>query len=186
MDDALAEFQKAVELNPDNAAAHVNLGNTWSSKGGHTEDAIQELSRGIEMAPGAANGQNGLGVALARAGRLEEAATHMEKAVTLAPAAADYRYNYGRVLAAKGALAEAAAQFEQAASLSNMREPAILEMLAATYSDTGRNSEAVDVARKALDLASGRQDEALVGRLKASLARYEGLAKGAPTVSARP
>ena len=186
MDEALAEFQKSVELNPDNAAAHVNLGNALASQGGQLDQAIEELTKGIEMAPGAANGQNGLGVALARAGRLEDAAIHMEKAVTLAPQAVDYHYNYGRVLAAKGSLPEAAAQFEQAAKLSNMQEPAILEMLAATYSDTGRYSEAVEVARRALELATQRHDDGLAARLKASLARYEGLAQNGKAHGATP
>ena len=184
MDAALPEFQKAVELNPDNAAAHVNLGNALANVNGRLEDAIQELTKGIEMAPGAANGQNGLGVALARAGRLEDAAVHMEKAVTLMPQAVDYHYNYGRVLAAKGALPAASAQFEQAAKLSNMQEPAILEMLAATYSDTGRYAEAVEVARRGLELARQHHDDGLAARLTASLARYEGLARNG--AAARP
>ena len=186
MDAALPEFQKAVELNPDNAAAHVNLGNALANVNGRLEDAIQELTKGIEMAPGAANGQNGLGVALARAGRLEDAAVHMEKAVTLMPQAVDYHYNYGRVLAAKGALPAASAQFEQAAKLSNMQEPAILEMLAATYSDTGRYSEAVEVARHGLDLARQRHDDVLAARFTASLSRYEGLARNGAAQSATP
>ncbi len=186
LDAALPEFQKAVELNPDNAAAHVNLGNALANVRGRLEDAIQELTKGIEMAPGAANGQNGLGVALARAGRLEDAAVHMEKAVTLMPQSIDYHYNYGRVLAAKGALTAASTQFEQAAKLSNMQEPAILEMLAATYSDTGRNSEAVEVARRGLELARQRHDEGLAARLMASLARYEGLARNGAAQGATP
>ena len=177
IDEALPEFQRAVQLNPDNAAAHVNLGDALAAGSGHLDEAIDELTKGVEMAPGAANGQNGLGVALARAGRLEDAAIHMEKAVTLMPQSADYHYNYGRVLAAKGSIPEASAQFEQAAKLSNMQEPAILEMLAATYSDTGRYTEAVQVARQALELASQRHNEALAARLKASLTRYEGLAQ---------
>jgi tetratricopeptide (TPR) repeat protein len=186
LDAALPEFQKAVELNPDNAAAHVNLGNALANVRGRLEDAIQELTKGIEMAPGAANGQNGLGVALARAGRLEDAAVHMEKAVTLMPQSIDYHYNYGRVLAAKGALTAASTQFEQAAKLSNMQEPAILEMLAATYSDTGRNAEAVEVARRGLELARQRHDEGLAARLTASLARYEGLARNGAAQGATP
>ncbi len=178
MDEALAEFQKSVELNPDNAGAHVNLGNALASKSGKLDQAIDELNKGVELAPGAPNGQNGLGVALARAGRLDEAAFFLQKAVNLAPQSVDYHYNYGRVLAAKGSLPDAAAQFEQAAKLSNMQVPAILEMLAATYSDTGRYSEAVQVATRAIELADQQGDEGLATRLKASLLRYRDLAQG--------
>jgi Flp pilus assembly protein TadD len=141
-------------------------------------DAIEQLKKGVELQPDSANGQNGLGVALARAGRLDEAVPHMEKAVSLAPKAADYRYNFGRVLAAKGALPEAVTQFEEAVKLNGMQEPAVLEMLAATYSDTGRYSEAVVTARRALDLAVQQGNNNLAAALKASLARYEALAQG--------
>jgi tetratricopeptide (TPR) repeat protein len=177
VDEALPEFQKAVELNPDNGAAHVNLGNALASKSGHVEEGIEELTKAIELQPESANAQNGLGVALARAGRIEDAVVHMEKAVSLAPQSADFRYNFGRMLAAKGSLPEAVSQFEEAAKLSNMQQPVILEMLAATYSDTGRLSDAVDTARHALDVATQQQNDALAARLRTSLARYQSLAQ---------
>jgi tetratricopeptide (TPR) repeat protein len=178
VDEAVPEFEKAVELNPDNAAAHVNLGNALAAKSGRLADAIEQLKKGIDLQPESANGQNGLGVALARAGKLDEAVPHMEKAVSLGPKAADYRYNFGRVLAAQGVLPEAVTQFEEAAKLTGMQEPAVLEMLAATYSDTGRYSEAVATARRALDLAIQQQNNNLAAALKASLVRYEALAQG--------
>lgn len=188
VDEAVPEFEKAVELNPDNAAAHVNLGNALAAKSGRLADAIEQLKKGIDLQPESANGQNGLGVALARAGNLDEAVPHMEKAVSLAPKAADYRYNFGRVLAAKGALPEAVTQFEEAAKLTGMQEPAVLEMLAATYSDTGRYSEAVATARRALDLANQQQNNNLAAALKASLVRYEALAQGeeVPATAKKP
>ncbi len=186
VDEALPEFQKAVELNPDNGAARVNLGNALAANGGHLDEAIQQLNKGIELQPESASAQNGLGVALARAGRLDDAVLHMEKAVSLAPQAADYRYNFGRVLAAKGDLPAAVVQFEEAAKLSSMQEPTILEMLAATYSDTGRYSEAVSTARSALELAVRQQNDGLAARLKASLARYEGLARSGTGPTATP
>ncbi|MFZ1141724.1 MAG: tetratricopeptide repeat protein [Candidatus Sulfotelmatobacter sp.] len=186
VDEALPEFERAVELNPDNGAARVNLGNALAAKGGHLDEAIQQLNKGIELQPESANAQNGLGVALARAGRLDDAVVHIDKAVTLAPQAVDYRYNFGRVLAAKGDLPAAVIQFEEAAKLSGMQEPAILEMLAATYSDTGRYSEAVSTARRALELATQQRSDGLAARLKASLARYEGLARGGPGPAATP
>ncbi len=179
IDEALTEFQKAVELNPDNGAAHVNLGDALAEEGGHVDEAIQELNKGIELQPESANAHNGLGVELARAQRLDEAATHMQKAVSLAPNSADFRYNFGRVLATKGDFPAAVVQFETAAKLSGMQSPAILEMLAATYSDLGRYLEAVQTARLALDLATQQQNTDLAARLKVSLMRYEGLAGSA-------
>jgi tetratricopeptide (TPR) repeat protein len=179
LDEASVHLEKAVELNPDNAAAQVNLGNALATKKSRLDEAIAHLKKGIELQPESASAQNGLGIALARAAVLDDAILHLQKAVALAPQAADYRYNLGRVLAAKGAIPDAVPQLEEAARLSGMREPVTLEMLAATYSDTGRYAEAVTTARRALDVATQQQNYKLVAELKASLERYEGLAQSA-------
>ncbi len=179
MDEALVHFEKAVELNPDNASAQVNLGNALALKSGNREEALVHLRKGVEMQPGSPSGQNDLGIALARAGNLDEAATHIQKAVELSPNSADYRYNLGRVLAAKGQFAEALPQFEEAAKLTDRKQPAILQMLAAMYSETGRYSEAITTARQALAAATQQHDDALATSLATNLARYEAQARGA-------
>jgi Flp pilus assembly protein TadD len=178
LDEALEQFERAVELNPDNGRAQSNLGGALSEKG-RTEEALEHLRKGVALEPKFADGQNNLGAALARAGELDEAISHMATAVDLAPQSAGNRYNYGRVLAAKGRFADAAAQFEQAANLTGMREPAILDILAAMYAETGRYAEAVSTARKALDLAGEQRDAELAASLRSSLERYEALARGA-------
>ncbi|HUB81557.1 MAG TPA: tetratricopeptide repeat protein [Bryobacteraceae bacterium] len=176
IDEALAEFQKAVELNPANGRAECNLGSALSEKG-RPDEALEHLRKGVEIDPKNADGQNNLGAALARAGGLDEAIEHISKAVEMAPQEAEYRYNFGRVLAAKGRFADAAAQFEQAASLTGGRQPEILDILAAMYAETGRYQDAVTTAQKALDLASQQRNYELASSLRASLARYQALAR---------
>jgi tetratricopeptide (TPR) repeat protein len=173
--DALAQFQRAVELNPDNGHAQSNLGGALSEMG-RTAESLEHLRKGVALEPNSAEAQNNLGAAAARAGLVDEAVEHLAKAVELAPRSAEYRYNFGRVLAAKGRFADAAIQFEQAANLTSMREPAILDILAAMYAETGRYREAVATARQALEMANGRNAE-LAASLKASLERYEALAR---------
>jgi len=173
LDEAFQHFQKAVELNPDNASAQINLGNAMALKKEQREEALWHLRKGVELDPDSASGQNDLGIALAHAGSLDEAINHIQKAVALAPDAADYRYNFGRVLAAKGNFADALPQFEQAAKLSRTQQPAILQMLAAMYSENGRYEEAIATARRALELANQEQDHALAASLQANLERYE-------------
>ena len=176
LDEALAQFEKAVELNPDNGRAQSNMGSALSEKG-RSEEALEHLRKGVALEPNFADGQNNLGAALARAGALDEAVGHMGKAVEMEPQSVEYRYNFGRVLAAKGRFADAAAQFEQAANLTGMRDPAILDILAAMYAETGRYQEAVAMARKALDLANEQRNAELAASLRTSLGRYEALAK---------
>jgi tetratricopeptide (TPR) repeat protein len=111
----------------------------------------------------------------------------MATAVDLAPQAVGNRYNFGRVLAAKGRFADAAAQFEQAANLTGMRDPAILDMLAAMYAETGRYAEAAATAQKALGLAGEQRNTELAASLKSSLERYEALARaGSGGSAAKP
>jgi tetratricopeptide (TPR) repeat protein len=185
LDEALAQFKRAVELNPENGRAQSNLGGALSEKG-RTEEALEHLRRGVALEPKFADGQNNLGAALARAGELDEAIPHMAAAVDLAPQSVGNHYNFGRVLAAKGRFADAAAQFEQAAKLTDMREPAILDMLAAMYAETGRYAEAVATARKALDLAGEQRNAELAASLKSSLDRYEALARGGSGGAVKP
>lgn len=176
LDEALAQFERAVELNPDNGRAQCNLGSALSEKG-RTEEALEHLRKGVVLEPNFADGQNNLGAALARAGALDEAATHISKAVEMAPQSVEYRYNYGRVLAAIRRFSDAVTQFEQAANLTGMREPAILDILAAMYAETGRYQDAAATARKALDLATEQRNTELAASLKSCLERYESMAR---------
>lgn len=175
---AQQHFERAVQINPDNASAVVNLGNALAAEGGHAEAAIELLTRGLETMPSSPDGQNGLGVALAHAGRLEEATTHLQKAVELAPQDAGYRFNLGRVFAAQSRFADALPQFEEAASLTKRQDPAILQMLAAMESETGRYADAVTTAQTALNLARQKQNATLAASLEANLARYQAQAQG--------
>jgi Flp pilus assembly protein TadD len=179
LDEAFQHFEKAVELNPDNASAQINLGNVLALQKEHLNEALEHLRRGVALDPGSATGQNDLGIALAHAGNLDEAIDHVQKAVVLVPDAADYRYNLGRVLAAKGSFSDALAQFEQASKLTRVQQPGILQMLAAMYSETGRYAEAIATARRALELADQGQDHALAASLQANLQRYEVQAQAA-------
>jgi Flp pilus assembly protein TadD len=172
-DEASAQIQKAIELNPDNGVAHINLGHMLEEMGGHRQEAIDELTKGIKLAPNSADGPNALGVIYGRMGRMDEAIAEMKKAVALGPQSAEYHYNLGRAYAATSRFDDALFQFKAAADFSGGREPEVQQMLAAMYSETGQYQKAVTTARQALDLAIERKNEALAEKLRESLARYE-------------
>ena len=177
MSEATSYFERALELDPENPRAHNNLGAALAESG-RLAEAIVHLRRVVEIEPDLADGHNNLGFTLARSGALDEALLHLEKAVALAPQDVGYRYNFGRTLAAKGRFGDAANQLEEAAKLSQMREPVILRLLAAMYSETGRYPEALATARSALSLASAQRNQELEDALKADLDHYEALARG--------
>jgi tetratricopeptide (TPR) repeat protein len=171
-DEAMTQIRRAIELDPDNGAAHINLGHLLEVTG-HRDEAIQQLTLGIQIAPRNAEGHNIYGVILAREGKLDEAIEELEKAAALTPGSAECRFNLGRAYAASSRFADALPQFETAAKLSGYGEPAILQMLAAMYSETGNDLKAVIIARQALDLAEKQQNGDLASALRASLARYQ-------------
>ncbi len=178
-DEAMAQIQKAIELDADNGAAHINLGHLLEVTG-HRQEAIEQLTQGIQIAPRNADGHNVYGAILAREGKMDEAIVEIQQAVTLAPGSAECHYNLGRAYAATNRFPEALPQFEAAAKLTGSREPAILQMLAAMYSETGDFSRAVIIAQQALDLAEKQQNTELATALRANLARFQLQAQAGP------
>jgi len=142
--------------------------------------AIEELTKGIELAPKSSDGHNIYGVILARMGKLDEAIPELQKAVELASQSAECHFNLGRAFAASSRFPEALPEFAEAARLTNGQEPAILQMLAAMYSEGGQYSKAVTIAQQALDLAVQHQNEGLATELRGNLARYQSQAQQSP------
>ncbi len=87
---------------------------------------------------------------------------------------------------------EAVGLAQRAVRLSDGKEPAVLGTLAAAYAEAGRFSEAVQTARKALDLATEQNKQSLAESLKAKMALYEAgtpfrdIQQSAPPGSVRP
>ncbi len=173
MDEAVAHIQKAIELNPENGAAHVNLGHMLEQMGGHRQEAIEELLKGIELAPKSSDGHNVYGVILARQGKLDEAIAELQKAIELAPRCADCRYNLGRAFAASNRFPEALPQLVAANNFSGNQQPLILQMLAAMYSENGKYQQAVATAQHALEIAVQQQNDDLTKELRGNIARYQ-------------
>src|SRR5271156_1216774 len=121
LDAAVAEFQKASELDPKLAAAFVDLGDVYIEKRDYAA-AISPLKRAVVISPsleGAhrllgyallaqgfageaiphlekAHEVNALGIALLEAGKLPEALTVLQKALAENPNDPDLLYYYGR------------------------------------------------------------------------------------------
>lgn len=75
---AIREFTRVVELAPDLAAAHVNLGSAYFA----TKDygrAVPALQRAVALNPELAGAQQMLGTALLAQGLAAEAIPHLEK-----------------------------------------------------------------------------------------------------------
>lgn len=171
LDDAIDSLSKSVAIRPSNALAQSNLAAAMIEKG-RTDEAVEHARKALEADPQFSDAHNILGIVLARAGKLDEAVGHLEKAVENTPDSLEYRFNLGRILAARGRFAEAVPQFEAAVKLSGGQEPQSLDMLAAMYSEVGRFADAIQAARRALDLAAAQNNDAMAEALRARIAQY--------------
>jgi 20S proteasome alpha/beta subunit len=76
----------------------------------------------------------------------------------------------GRLLAATGHLAEAIPYLEKAAGSG---EPVVLGILSSVYAQTGRLEDALQTARRGLQIATDRHDNDLMAALEKSIKAYD-------------
>lgn len=95
--DAIAAFQRAVEIDPHYASALVNLGRA-QLQSGLADAAAANFVAALACEPANPDAHFGLGFALASAGRLPEAITHYREAIRLQPTATDYRLKLAQAL----------------------------------------------------------------------------------------
>jgi tetratricopeptide (TPR) repeat protein len=116
VDEAIAEYKKAIELDPKNAPAHNNLGNALRQKG-RLDEAIAEYHKAIRLDPKFALAHDNVGIALTDKGRVDDAIAEFQKAIELDPKLATAHINFGNALRQKGRLDDAIAQWQKAIQL---------------------------------------------------------------------
>jgi tetratricopeptide (TPR) repeat protein len=105
---ALKNYQRALAINPDLAAAHEQIGAIEQQQG--------NMSKAVQIDPQSLNGQLGLGNAYQQMGWAELAITHFQKALEFHPDRflAEYHCKLGDSLKDRGKIADAIASYERA------------------------------------------------------------------------
>jgi tetratricopeptide (TPR) repeat protein len=111
-DEAIDQFQMAVNIDPGFAEAQNNLSVALTKKG-RTEEAIAHLQTVLKWYPGEAKAHYNLGNALLQKGELNAAIAAYERALSIQPRYADARYNLGIALEQNGRVDEAIAQYQK-------------------------------------------------------------------------
>ena len=81
---AVRHYERALEIKPDLAEAHHNLGIAYRDLR-RLEDAEWHLLRALQITPDLPDGHHNLGIVLVRQGRLHDGIAHLERAVELRP-----------------------------------------------------------------------------------------------------
>jgi len=112
-DEAIAEYQKALELDSEYVYAHINLGNELA-KCERIDEAVYHFHQALRIRPGFAKVHRNLGGVLVDSGRIDEGVNHLRKALDIHPDSAEARNNMGNALAKQGRLKPAIAEFMKA------------------------------------------------------------------------
>jgi tetratricopeptide (TPR) repeat protein len=120
-EDALTYFRQIIALEPNDALAHIHLGNVLREQG-DLEAAISSLQTALNLNPeeyARAYAHNSLGTVQLDQGNLDEAAFHFRQSITLRPQNLLSHTNLGTVLRSQGKLEEAVQCFQTALSLNS-------------------------------------------------------------------
>jgi tetratricopeptide (TPR) repeat protein len=113
VDEAIAHFQKALQIKPDYALAHNNLGYALFQKG-NVDEAISQYQTALQITPDSAEVHINLGNALFQKGSVDEAISQYQTALQITPDDAKAWYNLGNALLQKGGVDEAISQYQKA------------------------------------------------------------------------
>jgi tetratricopeptide (TPR) repeat protein len=98
---SIDNYQKAMQLTPNDASLHNNLGSLYAEMG-KVAEAQAEFQKAADLNPAGASGYYyNLGVVMVNQGKMDEAAVSLKKATDLDPTNANAFYWYGMALLGK-------------------------------------------------------------------------------------
>ena len=151
---AIREFQRAIELNPNYAIAHQQYGNNTLAALGRFDDAIVEGKRAVELDPLSLVINTDLGSDYYYARRYDEAIAQLRKTLEMDPGFYIAHLVLGQVLDAKGARDAAIVECQKARGLND--DPSVLGVLARAYGLSGNKMEAEKILDQLKKLSQER------------------------------
>jgi len=169
---AIAEWMKALELDPRDANLHNYIGAALMQEG-KFDEAILHLQKALESHPDADEAHSNMGLALMQERRIAEATAHLQKALDINPANARAHFNLGYALYAAGKIPQSLAEWRIGLRIQPDVVPVLNQaawVLATCPEASVRNgAEAVELAERAAQI-SGGQDPATLDALAAAYA----------------
>jgi tetratricopeptide (TPR) repeat protein len=157
-DNAIAEYRRALELNPNSVEAHQKLGFLLYNVKDVPEEGMAHLLKTLELDPRNPQAHYDLGMALLYQRKIDEAARHLTEALRQMPNGLDEQYtptrlhfHLGEALLLSGRSEEARAHLARAIELDPDHAEAHYR-LAQALADLGRTDEALPHYAKAVKL----------------------------------
>ena len=195
LDEAISEFQTALDIRSRNIETHYslgaaliqnNLGNAFARKQLWNE-AIDHLQEAVRLRPDYADAYFNLGSVLFQEGRPDQAIAQWQKALTIRPRDAEAHRNIASALREQGNVKEAISEYEQALNIVPEDGVALnnLALILATSADSSMRdgARAVTLAVRAVQVSSGR-DPNFVRTLAAARAEAGQFAEAVATAEA--
>ena len=135
---AAAELEKALQIAPEFADAHNNLGVQYVALGRH-EDALAQFQAAVRIAPGMSRAHSNLALALWKVGRPADAESAVRQAVALDPANLRAHLILGTLLAGQARHREEAVRELR---LAVPDAPSALLTIAGLYARAGESKKA--------------------------------------------
>ncbi|NEP73002.1 MAG: tetratricopeptide repeat protein [Okeania sp. SIO2G4] len=153
IDEAIALYQKAIELNPNFALYQQTLGDALA-KIDKWKEAATVYQKAIEIKPTSALSHHNLGKVLEKQGQLEQAIASYSQAIEINPNFSEFYIGLGRVLVEEGLLYEAISHFQKAISLEPDSSMAH-QNLGVALEKQGQIEEGIICYRKAIEIDPG-------------------------------
>jgi Tfp pilus assembly protein PilF len=153
VDQAFAEFSKAIAANPSYDQAHQNMGMALVQQR-KLDQAVVEFRKAVELNPKSYDANNKLGAALINLGQLDEAMACFSRALAISPDFAPALANMGTVLEKQGKTDQALESYTHAVQfMSNTAMAAqTYTRMGNLYVKKGEPEPASDCYRRALTL----------------------------------
>ena len=179
LQEAETVYQQILDIKPDFAEAHNNLGNVLRELG-RLDDAVASFEKALTFKPDYAEANYNLGNALRELGQLDDAVASYDKAIALNPDYAKAHNNLGNTLKELGRFDDAVASFQKAIALkpdfseanynlgNALQDLGSLDAAAASYYKAISHKPDYAIAHNNLGTALNK-----LGQLEESLSSYE-------------
>jgi tetratricopeptide (TPR) repeat protein len=153
VDEAIAEFQRAIAVDPSYASPEFNLAYAYE-RGERIDEAIAQYGKALQIDPRNVLGHNNLGVLYDKKGQYDDAIREYEEALRIDPSNATVLANLERAKKGKGIVQEREARIAEARRQVEARpkDPSAAYNLGRLYASLDMRGEAFEWLTKAIEL----------------------------------